>query len=88
VFKLIGAFPLRCRGDVTARSGCGKGSSRASLQKFSPRAQKEFVGINVTAIPDNLLERNLRPRKGAPSPARSRSARAASSSAMAHALPR
>jgi two-component system nitrogen regulation response regulator GlnG len=60
VFKLIGRVS---RSDapvmVTGESGCGKELVARAIHKFSPRTQKEFVAINVTAIPDNLLESEL-----------------------------
>ncbi|MBX7209220.1 MAG: sigma-54 dependent transcriptional regulator [Verrucomicrobiaceae bacterium] len=60
VFKLIGRVS---RSDapvmITGESGCGKELVARAIHKFSPRAQKEFVAINVTAIPDNLLESEL-----------------------------
>ncbi len=60
VFKLIGRVS---RSDaavmVTGESGCGKELVARAIHKFSPRMQKEFVAINITAIPDNLLESEL-----------------------------
>jgi two-component system, NtrC family, nitrogen regulation response regulator GlnG len=60
VFKLIGRVS---RADapvmITGESGCGKELVARAVHKFSPRVQKEFVAINVTAIPDNLLESEL-----------------------------
>ena len=60
VFKLIGRVS---RSDaavmVTGESGCGKELVARAIHKFSPRSQKQFVGINVTAIPDNLLESEI-----------------------------
>ncbi len=60
VFKLIGRVS---RSDaavmITGESGCGKELVARAVHKFSPRAQKEFVAINVTAIPDNLLESEI-----------------------------
>lgn len=60
VFKLIGRV---ARSDapvmVTGESGSGKELVAGAIHKFSPRAQKEYVAINVTAIPDNLLESEL-----------------------------
>ena len=60
VFKLIGRVS---RSDapvmVTGESGCGKELVARAIHKFSSRTQKEFVAINVTAIPDNLLESEL-----------------------------
>lgn len=60
VFKLIGRVS---RSDapvmITAESGCGKELVARAIHKFSPRVQKEFVAINVTAIPDNLLESEI-----------------------------
>jgi DNA-binding NtrC family response regulator len=60
VFKLIGRVS---RSDapvmITGESGCGKELVARAIHKFSPRVQKEFVAINVTAIPDNLLESEL-----------------------------
>lgn len=60
VFKLIGRVS---RSDaavmITGESGCGKELVARAIHKFSPRTQKEFVGINITAIPDNLLESEL-----------------------------
>ncbi len=60
VFKLIGRVS---RSDapvmITGESGCGKELVARAIHKFSPRTQKEFVAINVTAIPDNLLESEL-----------------------------
>ena len=60
VFKLIGRVS---RSDaavmITGESGCGKELVARAVHKFSPRMQKEFVAINITAIPDNLLESEL-----------------------------
>jgi DNA-binding NtrC family response regulator len=60
VFKLIGRVS---RSDaavmITGESGCGKELVARAIHKFSPRTQKDFVGINVTAIPDNLLESEI-----------------------------
>jgi DNA-binding NtrC family response regulator len=60
VFKLIGRVS---RSDaavmITGESGCGKELVARAVHKFSPRTQKEFVAINITAIPDNLLESEL-----------------------------
>ena len=60
VFKMIGRVS---RADapvmITGESGCGKELVAKAVHKFSPRTQKEFVAINVTAIPDNLLESEL-----------------------------
>ncbi|MGV3660521.1 MAG: sigma-54-dependent transcriptional regulator [Prosthecobacter sp.] len=60
VFKLIGRVS---RSDapvmITGESGCRKELVAGAIHKFSPRAQKEFVAINVTAIPDNLLESEI-----------------------------
>ncbi len=60
VFKMIGRVS---RSDapvmITGESGCGKELVARAIHKFSPRTQKEFVAINVTAIPDNLLESEL-----------------------------
>ncbi len=60
VFKLIGRVS---RSDapvmITGESGCGKELVARAVHKFSPRAPKEFVAINVTAIPDNLLESEI-----------------------------
>lgn len=60
VFKMIGRVS---RSDaavmVTGESGCGKELVARAIHKFSPRTQKEFVAINITAIPDNLLESEL-----------------------------
>ena len=60
VFKLIGRVS---RSDapvmITGESGSGKELVAGAIHKFSPRAQKEYVAINITAIPDNLLESEL-----------------------------
>jgi DNA-binding NtrC family response regulator len=60
VFKLIGRVS---RSDaavmITGESGSGKELVARAIHKFSPRTQKEFVAINITAIPDNLLESEL-----------------------------
>jgi len=60
VFKLIGRVS---RSDaavmITGESGCGKELVARAIHKFSPRTQREFVAINITAIPDNLLESEL-----------------------------
>jgi len=60
VFKLIGRVS---RSDapvmITGESGCGKELVAGAIHKFSPRVQKEFVAINITAIPDNLLESEI-----------------------------
>ncbi|WP_166443043.1 sigma 54-interacting transcriptional regulator [Phragmitibacter flavus] len=60
VFKMIGRVS---RSDaavmITGESGCGKELVASAIHKFSPRTQKEFVAINITAIPDNLLESEL-----------------------------
>ena len=60
VFKMIGRVS---RSDapvmITGESGCGKELVARAVHKFSPRMQKEFVAINITAIPDNLMESEL-----------------------------
>lgn len=60
VFKMIGRV---ARSDapvmITGESGCGKELVAGAVHKFSPRVQKEFVAINVTAIPDSLLESEI-----------------------------
>ncbi|MFO1482715.1 MAG: sigma-54 dependent transcriptional regulator [Verrucomicrobiaceae bacterium] len=60
VFKLIGRVS---RSDapvmITGESGCGKELVAGAIHKFSPRAQKEFAAINITAIPDNLIESEI-----------------------------
>jgi DNA-binding NtrC family response regulator len=60
VFKMIGRVS---RSDapvmITGESGAGKELVAGAIHKFSPRVQKEFVAINVTAIPDNLLESEI-----------------------------
>jgi DNA-binding NtrC family response regulator len=60
VFKMIGRVS---RSDapvmVTGESGCGKELVARAIHKFSPRTQKEFVGINITSIPDNLMESEI-----------------------------
>ena len=60
VFKLIGRVS---RSDaavmITGESGCGKELVARAIHKFSHRTLKEFVAINITAIPDNLLESEL-----------------------------
>lgn len=44
---------------ITGESGCGKELVARAVHKFSPRTQKEFVGINITSIPENLMESEL-----------------------------
>jgi two-component system nitrogen regulation response regulator GlnG len=60
VFKMIGRVS---RSDapvmVTGESGCGKELVARAIHKFSPRTTKEFVGINITSIPDNLMESEI-----------------------------
>jgi two-component system, NtrC family, nitrogen regulation response regulator GlnG len=60
VFKLIGRVS---RSDapvmVTGESGSGKELVARAVHKFSPRTQKEFAAINITAIPENLMESEL-----------------------------
>jgi len=60
VFKLIGRVS---RSDapvmITGESGCGKELVAGAIHKFSPRTQKEFAAINITAIPDNLIESEI-----------------------------
>ncbi len=60
VFKMIGRV---ARSDapvmITGESGSGKELVARAIHKFSARAQKDFVGINITSIPDNLMESEL-----------------------------
>jgi two-component system nitrogen regulation response regulator GlnG len=60
VFKMIGRVS---RSDapvmITGESGSGKELVAGAIHKFSPRAKREFVAINITAIPDNLLESEI-----------------------------
>lgn len=60
VFKMIGRVS---RSDapvmVTGESGCGKELVAGAIHKFSPRTQKTFVAINITSIPDNLMESEI-----------------------------
>jgi DNA-binding NtrC family response regulator len=44
---------------ITGESGCGKELVARAVHKFSPRVQKEFAAINITAIPENLMESEL-----------------------------
>jgi DNA-binding NtrC family response regulator len=44
---------------VTGESGTGKEVIAKAIHQRSPRADKHFVAINVTAIPDTLLESEL-----------------------------
>ncbi|HEY2572808.1 MAG TPA: sigma-54 dependent transcriptional regulator [Verrucomicrobiaceae bacterium] len=60
VFKMIGRVSRsEAAVMVTGESGCGKELVARAVHKFSPRTQKEFVAINITAIPDNLLESEI-----------------------------
>jgi DNA-binding NtrC family response regulator len=60
VFKMIGRVS---RSDapvmVTGESGCGKELVAGAIHKFSPRTLKDFVAINITSIPDNLMESEI-----------------------------
>jgi two-component system nitrogen regulation response regulator GlnG len=60
VFKMIGRVS---RSDapvmITGESGCGKELVAGAIHKFSPRTQKTFVAINITSIPDNLMESEI-----------------------------
>ncbi len=60
VFKLIGRVS---RSDapvmITGESGCGKELVARAVHKFSPRTLKEFAAINITAIPESLMESEL-----------------------------
>ena len=44
---------------ITGPSGTGKEMIAAALHQMSPRAQRKFVAINCSAIPDTLLEGEL-----------------------------
>lgn len=60
VFDLIQRIaPSNANVFIHGDSGTGKELVARALHSLSPRAQKQFIAINCTAIPDTLLESEL-----------------------------
>jgi DNA-binding NtrC family response regulator len=60
VFDLIERVaPAQSNVLITGESGVGKEVVAKAIHHQSPRAQKPFVAINCTAIPENLMESEL-----------------------------
>ena len=60
VFDLVGRVSqVTANVLVTGESGTGKEMVARAIHESGPRAQKPFVAINCTAIPETLLESEL-----------------------------
>ncbi|MBS3777598.1 MAG: sigma-54-dependent Fis family transcriptional regulator, partial [Bacteroidales bacterium] len=57
--KIKKIAPVDCNLLITGESGVGKDSIAKTIHKNSPRAQEPFIPVNISALPENLIEAEI-----------------------------